>query len=281
MASQLKAPALRQLPIFYINLTSRPDRRAFMERQFGNLGLQAERIKAFTPAQIGAADRRLYCNPDRRRWMTVLEFACNMSHAAAWRRLLASGAGHGLILEDDALLSRSLPRLLEAVEAGTQSPPVIRIETLGGEARRMGPVERHILPDVGLRRCYTRDAGAGGYILTRQAAEFLLRRPEMKVHLVDAVLFNPFSPLAASLDVRYCDPALSIQMSCIGDEGAEAVSDLDAGRDQRRRESSRRPLLKWANKVASWIDYDAPMTTARLRQLGRRDIRATTVRFEA
>ena len=272
---------LVHMPIFYINLANRPERRAYMEAQFQSLGIAAERIEAVTPADLSAGDRNNYCNPERRRWMTALEFACNRSHQAAWQRLLVLGASHGLILEDDAVLSRSLPKLLAAIDRDEKSPSVLRIETLAREPRRMGPVEREILPGVGLRRCYTRDAGTGGYILTRQAATLLIGRPELNTELIDAVLFNPFTPLAKSLDVLYCDPALSIQQSVLGEEGPEARSDLESSRDEKYRERKKRPMLKWAHKIQGWIEYDAVVAVRRIQQLGRRDIRDMVVGFRA
>ena len=270
-----------QVPIFYINLARRPDRRAFMEDQFNRLGLTAERVEAVTPDDLPHSDRIKYCNPDRRRWMTETEFACNLSHAMAWRRFLDDGSEHALILEDDATLSRSLPSFLGTVRDAAPDIPVIRIETLGGEARRLGPVEQQIMPHIALRRCFTRDAGAGGYLLTRAAAALLIGRTEMKTELVDAVLFNPFTPLAKILEVRYCDPALSIQKSCTGDKGAGAASDLARSRLEKRREQSRRPIRKWAAKIESWITYDARVAIDRLRQVGRSDIRPLTVHFKS
>lgn len=42
----------QQLPVFYINLDSRPDRRQFMEEQFARLSVQVERVSARTIADV-------------------------------------------------------------------------------------------------------------------------------------------------------------------------------------------------------------------------------------
>ena len=38
------------IPLYYVNLASRPDRREFMDAQFARVGLAATRIEAVTPA---------------------------------------------------------------------------------------------------------------------------------------------------------------------------------------------------------------------------------------
>jgi hypothetical protein len=43
-----------QLPVFYINVAARTDRRDFMESQFAELGIPVERIEAVLPDQIPA-----------------------------------------------------------------------------------------------------------------------------------------------------------------------------------------------------------------------------------
>lgn len=267
------------LPIFYINLARRTDRRAFMQRQLAGLGLTAVRIEALGPDDLLALDRTRYCNPNRGHWMTETELACNMSHQAAWRRFLEGGSTRALILEDDAVLSSSLPAFLESVSAQALDIDVIRIETLGSQGLRFGAMERRLSPDVGLRQCFTRDAGAGAYLLSRRAATLLLAQPQLKTELVDALLFNPFNRLGRELSVRYCDPALAIQESCLGLADSEAVSDLAMSRLEKRRQAARRPVRKWIRKIESWFTYDARVALARLSQLGRTDIRRLAIRF--
>jgi glycosyl transferase family 25 len=253
------------LPVFYINVASRLDRREFMEAQFARLALSAERIAAVTPSEISEADRRTYCDPDRATWMTEGEFACNLSHLRAWELMLARGLNHALILEDDAVLSASLPRFLDAIEAEGIDLPLIRLETLHLETRLL-PADHQPLPDIALRPAITRDSGACGYIISSAAARYLLGRREMKTTLVDGVLFNPFIEVATALDVHYSDPALCIQLDRY-ENVASAIgqSDLIHSRAERHLEWSKKPLLKFALKMRSWLDYDLPLALSKLR----------------
>jgi len=93
-----------QIPVYYINLAPRTDRRQFMEEQFSRLGIVAERIDAVTIADVGETRMALHADP-RNPWaMTRVEVACGMSHEKAWRHMLDAGREFALILEDDAVL---------------------------------------------------------------------------------------------------------------------------------------------------------------------------------
>jgi hypothetical protein len=58
---------MQQVPVYYINLGARPDRRAFIEDQLAVLGLTGERIEAVSRADLTPEQKQAYCNP-RRRW---------------------------------------------------------------------------------------------------------------------------------------------------------------------------------------------------------------------
>lgn len=87
-------PTLETIPIVCINLDSRPDRWANMERRLEAFGLTANltRKSACTPAQLN----RYYVSniaPGLK--------ACSQSHLEVWEAFLASQNQYILILEDD------------------------------------------------------------------------------------------------------------------------------------------------------------------------------------
>jgi glycosyl transferase family 25 len=253
------------LPIFYINVAARLDRRRLMDAQFTRLGISAERIEAATPLEITEQDRDAYCNPQHLDWMTEAEFACNLSHMRVWATFTNRGHDRALVLEDDAILSASLPRFLEAIETQGVDLPLIRLETINLETRVLPP-DHQVLPDIVLRRAITRDSGACGYIISRDLARLLLDRREMKTTLVDGVLFNPFIAIAKQIDVHYVDPALAIQLDRFEKTASQlGHSDLKQFRVARYRQWSKRPLMKLLLKIKSWIDYDLKLTLSRLK----------------
>src|ERR1700748_961603 len=96
------APRYMFIPqIFYINLDARTDRRGFMERQFGLLGLEAERVPAITP-DVLPPEALQFCDERRDRWVSPVELACAFSHRRAWQLVVERNLPGALIFEDDA-----------------------------------------------------------------------------------------------------------------------------------------------------------------------------------
>jgi GR25 family glycosyltransferase involved in LPS biosynthesis len=244
------------LPVFYINLASRLDRREFMERQFLELGLKADRVGAISVADLTEAQLDRYCSPARRWSIAAARYACNLSHMKAWEALIASGARRALILEDDAVLSSALPAFLEALDASDDGSDIVRIEKFKGRWLYFGEAEQRI-DGVGLRRCFSHDIGAAGYVITASFASRLLGEPIMHKRLVDDVLFLPFSRIGRSIKVRYTDPALCSQLT----DAAlpEAKSDLSTPADALHRVARRRhPLIKFSFQLERWFLEDIP-----------------------
>ena len=197
------------MPIFYINLASRADRRAYMEEQFKRLTLTATRIEAITPADLSAEDIERYCNGENPSFLRRNELACTMSHERCWQELIAGGAGQALVLEDDVRISSRLPEFLAA--AADIDAELIRIETTGATTR-VFPVHDTSIPGIGLRRFRSTPVGAAGYIIRRSAAEKLLGHPALRLRPVDLVLYDPFEQPGAVITRVLTDPALCQQI---------------------------------------------------------------------
>ena len=212
-------------PIYYINLASRPDRRAHMEAQFAALGLSAQRIEAVTPAELSASDVALYCNPERRGLLRQNELACTLSHEKAWQALLDSGHDRALVFEDDAQLSSLLPAFLQ--EAETIDVDLIRLETTG-IALRVFPVLSTGASGIALRPFRSTPLGAAGYIIRAEAARRIIGHPGLRRRQVDLAIYSPFEEPGALLSRLLVDPALCRQLnSAEGKTEAVARSDVD------------------------------------------------------
>ena len=135
--------------IFYINLDRRTDRRTQMEERLANLGLAASRLSAITPDQLSDADRAFSCNPQKFYWMTPEECACTQSHLKALRAFLDSGDSHGLILEDDAVLSPRLPGFLNTFQHAPPPIDIVRLETFL-DVQRLAPAADYVVDGVEL-----------------------------------------------------------------------------------------------------------------------------------
>lgn len=95
--------------IYYINLDSRTDRRASVEKQFRRMGIEdAVRVPAVNIIEVpkNLIDEGLSA---RNFWhVSAGDIACGLSHQRAWARLISSGASEAVILEDDAALADCL-----------------------------------------------------------------------------------------------------------------------------------------------------------------------------
>ncbi|GLQ53746.1 hypothetical protein GCM10010862_10050 [Devosia nitrariae] len=215
------------LPIFYINLASRPDRREYMERQFAALNLNATRIEAVTAADISSEDATLYCNSANPTFLRRNELACTRSHERAWHAILDGGYTAALILEDDAELSPLLPAFL--AEAAAVDAELIRIETTGSRMR-VFPVISTGPSGVSVRPFRSTPMGAAGYILRASALDKLLGNPELRRRHLDLALYNPFEQPGASLSRVVTDPALCRQLG-LDDHAMHGIGRSDIAHD--------------------------------------------------
>lgn len=197
------------LPIYYINLAARPDRREFMETQLAGLGLSGTRIEAATPADLSAEELDLYCNPHRAHFLRRKELACTKSHERVWQAMIDAGDARALVLEDDAELSPALPAFL--AELDRHDVDIVRLEATGPTIRVFPPVAPAIA-GIELRPFRSTPMGAAGYILKASAARHLLGHPAFRRSQTDLVLYNPFEEPGASLTRLQTVPGLCQQL---------------------------------------------------------------------
>ncbi|UJW83934.1 glycosyltransferase family 25 protein [Devosia sp. SL43] len=195
---------------YYINLARRPERQETMERRFSELGIVFERIEATTPADITHEQRARFCDPTAYRWQTEGELACSLSHTMALRAFLATNETHAAIFEDDAILSATLPRFMDAFAGAAGNIDVLRLETDNARLR-LSPAPEASIAGFAVHQLYNAGGGAAAYIVSRRAAERILDGEEILANLTDQALFNPLAPLSRSLVVRQLVPALAIQ----------------------------------------------------------------------
>lgn len=230
--------------IFWINLDSRRDRRAFMEAQFAALGLTAERIAAVSPTTLDEDMRA------KGPTLAVSELCVTASHRAAWRRMVEARISHALILEDDAHLSRALPAFLTDAPSALEGLDLIRIET-GRRKVRIGPVTHRLNSGVELRRAHSDQWGTAGYAIALDGARRMLDEPRLFEAPLDHVFFNPRGAAFTALNWRQCAPGLCIQGEQIASTEPLWQSDVTSGRRQRRSDDPRRKQRKtWRRKLA-------------------------------
>ena len=163
------------MKLFLINLDRQPDRLQRMAAMLGEAGLSF--------CRISAVDRERLSEDEIRRWRTdgatsralqPGETACFLSHRECWRRIVDDALPCAAILEDDLHLAPDAGSLLRDDAWVPAEADIIKLETKLYPAR----VDKMPSATIGgrtLHRLRSKHAGAGGYILTREGAEKLLR----------------------------------------------------------------------------------------------------------
>ncbi|HWA19706.1 MAG TPA: glycosyltransferase family 25 protein [Devosia sp.] len=222
------------LPIYYINLDNRPERRDFMEAQFARLGLSATRVSAVTPHGPRPDALAPHVDPRAGHWLTPLVEACGLSHLLCWTMLLAAPGrpDWALVLEDDGVLSTSLPAFLEAFGAqaeGTDAD-IVQLEVQLLHRARILPARYTLASGHRLARFRSTPYGSGAYLISRRAAESLLGRRDLFHQPIDIAMFRPFIGPGRSLRSYLSDPGLCIQLEVAGSASEASRSDVSQDR---------------------------------------------------
>jgi GR25 family glycosyltransferase involved in LPS biosynthesis len=91
--------------VYYLNLTSRPDRRETMEKRFRYFDMQVERFNAI-PGRIVYGYWETINKNVHQYHLNQNSLACAMSHVSIWADALARNRKKILILEDDVRIHR-------------------------------------------------------------------------------------------------------------------------------------------------------------------------------
>lgn len=244
MAGPNSAEPVQALPVYFINLDRRPDRRAYMESQLAGMGLAGERISAkdaetTTDAEI---EREVALSGHLIRMGRGSQ--CNaLNHFEIMRRLARGSAPAAVVLEDDIEISPDLAAFALDTSWLPDEIGVIRLEKWSRRVTRklLGPeIGRCPAPGRAIRRLYSRVGGSGAYILTRGAAERFLAGKRVLRHPIDHLLFNPnISPLSREIGVGMVVPALARQA------WGRFSSDISATRRAEPRPLSARLRRGW------------------------------------
>jgi glycosyl transferase, family 25 len=171
-----------------ISLKSALDRRAAMEMQFAEHGLNVEFFEAIQPAadlsdvpSYDASDRmRRYGRP-----MSRGEVGCYLSHREVWKQLIGSNLEAICVMEDDIQLLEGFEATVNELFEHRQHWDIVRLVSLN----KHPAVPYAVLPS-GLKVVWTDRASVGTqcYLVTRAAAERLLEHSKRIVHAIDTTI---------------------------------------------------------------------------------------------
>lgn len=191
--------------IYIINLPKDKKRKSFQEKQLQAFNLTYEIIPAMTIDNITKQTYEQHKN-DWQRPLRNVEIACYYSHKYLWQRIINDNEA-ALILEDDALLSKCIPNILDDLST-LKHIDYINLEVVG--RKKIVAKEFKTLPhcNTQLYRLYLDRNGTGGYILYPSGAKKLLElEKKIGIGLSDAHINACYNLMAYQIE-----PAAVIQL---------------------------------------------------------------------
>ena len=185
------------MQIFVINLASAIERRKLQEVQLTKLGLEYNILNALSVSDINEATYKKHYF-DWQRPLIKTEVACYFSHRSAWEKVIKNKKP-ALILEDDAILSKTLPELLISL-SDIKNADLINLEN-----RSRKKFVSNLYVDIGcnskLLRLYQDRTGAAGYILWPSGAKKLIHFENKRgIGLADAHITSCYSLLSYQVE---------------------------------------------------------------------------------
>ena len=208
-------------------------RRKFQLRQFAKLSITFEFFDATSIHDISEKEYSIHKN-DWERPLKRSEFACYISHREVWKEVIKLNKPI-LILEDDALLSRELLKILKKIDS-VKKIDLLNIENRGRNKMISNKVKFHI-ENFALYRLLQDRTGAASYVLWPSGAKKLLDCEKIKGYaLADAQISN-----CKKLKAFQIEPALVIQLDMCRHYG---LDDAEFSSIKKSTVSSKKRLKK-------------------------------------
>jgi glycosyl transferase, family 25 len=184
--------------------------------------------------------------------LTRFEIGAVLSHRKAWRAFLRSNDSHALFIEDDVYFGNHFARYLQSSVFETTPYDIINLETTNAPV----VLKRGTPLPFDERRIYeiaTYHHGAGGYILTRDAARRLLTLSAGAPDGIDTIIFNMARHKESRLPLfkqAQVSPALIVQHVCHPNPPDEPLlNSYIADRRGPRIERTKLSLAKIAKEI--------------------------------
>lgn len=247
-------------PIFVISLARAQARRATIGARLAALRLPYTFIDATDGAVLDLHRHSAYAGHWRRlffgRDLTPGEFGCLISHRGVYEQIIRHSIDRAIVLEDDAIVTDDFPAVVAALCASPVHWDLVRF--LGrSKVYRSSRRLVHLNGPYLLARPSGTPGGAYGYLLTRHAAERLLRIMQHNWLPVDTLHGQVWRTGLQALNISP-SPVLPDDKtpSCIGDTRYDKTPQLRGARKMIY------PLFRFIWKIYSavWTTWTALRT---------------------
>lgn len=214
------------VPVFVINVRSRRDRADYMARTLGAMGIPFQFVSAVDQGALDPGEWEAWAEQNPEWPFRRGDLACLRSHMATWR-IIGDGADpFALVMEDDVVVAPDLIELLADTDWIPPDADIVKLETHLSFGTR---IDRRAVAGRGacrIHRLRGRHLGAAAYLLSRGAADALLRRRADRS--VDYFLFDEVEGLLGELRVYQVVPAPCVQGSILAEFGGGPADPLFA-----------------------------------------------------
>lgn len=192
---------------YVINLERDAFRREWMRGQAEAHGIALTRFSAIDGDSLSDSEFAKHKDTSFASYsIGKREIACYLSHRAIWEVLATSEDAFAAIFEDDVHFGSGLRDFLSAVDWIPKDADIVRLET----SHMLTEYTRKTAARAfgrSLHRLRGRHCGLGGYVLRREAAQFLLANISGIGNAIDEVVFNPESRISRALVTYQLVPA--------------------------------------------------------------------------
>ncbi|MDT6941107.1 glycosyltransferase family 25 protein [Brucella pseudogrignonensis] len=196
---------------YLINLDRSRDRLEFMAAQFEKHGLRFERVEAVDGRALSEAELAS-CIKLSKNWPIPLgptEIGCFLSHRRCIAKAAESEDEFTAIFEDDVTFSNGAARLLSSYKWIPTEAEIVKIDAYGYEVLISRPVSTE--GPYAVTRLLSRHLQTGGYIISRIAAQRLIKLMDKVPAPVDHFLFDPDDGPFNQLNIYQITPAICWQ----------------------------------------------------------------------
>jgi len=240
---------------YLINLERSRDRLDFMFAQFDKHKLTFERIEAVEGRALSDIELSSLVALNK-NWPIQLgpsEIGCFLSHRKCIAKAAESESLFTAIFEDDVILSNGAARLLSSDKWLPKGADLIKIDAYGHEVLISLPVA--IEGPYAVTRLLSRHLLTGGYIISRDAAQRLVKLMDKVTAPIDHFLFDPEDGHFSTLNIYQVNPAICWQA------GLQSTIGYDRPRQSRPhlvrlvwRESKRLVNRTKRNAIGAWTN---------------------------
>lgn len=193
-----------------INLDRSVDRLAHVQAGFTRIGIPFERV-----AGVDASAGSPVVAPP----LTPAEVCCFLSHRICWQMIADGDDRYGAIFEDDVVFAHDAGTMLADDGWVPRDADVVKFETYFVKVR-LGRWNTALDNGYSLARLIGEHMGAAGYLISREAAQKLLKGTRRLKGAVDDALFKPTLMTCSRNTIYQVMPAICAQAQFLWEKDA-------------------------------------------------------------